>query len=129
MTLVKKHDGKGSLTRYKARLVAHGFKQRPGVDFDQTYAPLISLAAVRTALSYAAANDLEIHQLDVVGAFLESKISETLYISFPEGLRREGDRIILDPGEFNGVRGKPRAIGRLRRSIYGTRQAAINWYK
>ena len=128
MTLVKKHDGNGKLTRHKRRLVAHGFKQRPGVDFDKTYAPLVSLAVVRVALSYAAAMDLEIRQLDVIGAFLESKINETLYISFPKGLVCEGNSIILNPGEFiNGSR-EP-AIGRLIRSIYGTRQAAVNWYK
>ena len=100
MTLVKKHDGKGKLTRYKCRLVANGFKQRPRIDFDETYAPLISSAAVRTALSSAAANNLEIDQLDVVGAFLESEISETLYIKFPNRLRREGNKIILDPGRL-----------------------------
>ena len=135
MTLVKKHDGNGILTRYKGRLVAHGFKQRPGVNFDETYAPLVSLAAVRTALSYAAAQDLEIRQLDVIGAFLESKIDETLYISFLKGLVREGNKIVLDQGEFVHAQGnfvskhREPAIGRLIRSIYGTRQAAINWYK
>ena len=135
MTLVKKHDGNGKLTRYKGRLVAHGFKQRPGVDFDETYAPLVSLAAVRTALSYAATQDLEIRQLDVIGAFLESKIDETLYISFPKGLVREGNKIVLDPGEFVHTQGnfvskhREPAIGHLIRSIFGTRQAAINWYK
>ena len=128
MTLVKKHDRNGKLTRYKGRLVAHGFKQRPGVNFDETYALLVSLAAVRVALSYAAAMDLEIRQLDVIGACLESKINETLYISFPKGLVREGNKIILDPGEFiNGSR-EP-AIDRLIWRIYGTRQAAVNWYK
>ena len=132
MTLVKKHDGKGKLTRYKGRLVAYGFKQHPGMNFDKTYALLISLAAFRTALSYAAANDLEIVQLDIVGTFLESEINETLYIKFPKGLWREGNKIILDLGEVHrtgvGNRISP-AIGRLIRSIYGTRQAAINWYE
>ena len=128
MMLVKKHDGNGKLTRYKGRLVGHGFKQRPGVDFDETYAPLVSLAAVRVALSYAAAMDLEIRQLYVIGAFLESKIDETLYISFPKGLVCEGNKIILDLGEFVNSSREP-AIGKLIRSRYGTRQAAVNWYK
>ena len=88
ITLVEKHNGKGKLTRYKDRLVAPGFEQCPWIDFDETYAPLISLAAVRMALSYAAANDLEIDQLDVVGAFRESEINGTLYIKFPKALRR-----------------------------------------
>ena len=60
MTLVKKHDGNGKLTRYKGWLVAHAFKQRPAVDFDETYALLVSPVVVRTSLSYAAAQDLEI---------------------------------------------------------------------
>ena len=115
--------------------MAHGFKQHPVVDFDKTYATLVSPAAVRTTMSYAAAQDLEIRQLDVIGAFLESKIDETLYISFPKGLVREGNKIVLDPGEFVHAQGnfvskhREPAIGGLIRCIYGTRQAAINWYK
>jgi hypothetical protein len=63
MTLVKKHDGNGQVTRYTVRLVAHGFKQRPGINYDETYAPLISVPTIRMVLSYAVAKDVEIEQL------------------------------------------------------------------
>jgi hypothetical protein len=75
MVLQKKLDINGSVDHFKARLVAHGFKQRPGVDYESTYAPLIGLPAVRLALSTAAAQDYEIDQMDLVGAFLESNIN------------------------------------------------------
>jgi hypothetical protein len=71
------HDG--VVERHQARLVTHGFRQRPGVDFIETYSPTISFSAVRLALSKAAADDREILHLDVVTTFLESEVQD-LYI-------------------------------------------------
>ena len=85
LVLQKKLGSDGGHERYKARLVAHGFKQKPGIDFLHTYAPLVSLSTVRLVLSFAAAHEYEIHQLDVVAAFLESQIKEELYLQLPLG--------------------------------------------
>ena len=65
-----KRNADGSIERYKARLVAQGFKQIPGIDFehDDRYAPVTRMAAVRTLLSWAASMDYEIHQVDIKSA-------------------------------------------------------------
>jgi hypothetical protein len=84
IVLQKKLGIDGSVERFKVRLVAHGFKQRPGIDYHSTYAPLIGLPAIRLGLSAAAARDDEIDQIDVVGAFFESPSEEEIYIELPK---------------------------------------------
>jgi hypothetical protein len=73
----------GSLDRYKARWVLRGFTQRPGVDYDETFSPVVKFATVRTVLSLALSRDWAIHQLDVKNAFLHSTLTETVYCSKP----------------------------------------------
>jgi len=74
MVLQEKLGEDGCVARFKARLVAYGFRQRPGVDFIETYSPTISFHAIQMVLSKAAAEDKEIVQLDIVTTFLESII-------------------------------------------------------
>jgi len=69
----------GSLERYKARWVLHGFTQRPGVDFDETFSPVVKPATVCTVLSLALTRHWPIHQLDVKNAFLHGTLTETVY--------------------------------------------------
>ena len=78
-------DSEGGHKRYTAHLVAHGCKQKPGINFFYTYGPLVSLSTVWLVLSFAAADDYEIHQHDVVAAFLESEIQEEIYLRLPLG--------------------------------------------
>jgi len=128
LVLQRKLNAEGSHDRYKARLVAHGFKQQPGVDFVRTYAPLVSMSTVRLILSFAAVRDYEIHQLDVVTAFLESRIKEEIYLQLPIGFsvvdnaEPQGYSIAYT-GELNPI------YVRILRSLYGLRQAALNWYE
>jgi len=85
---------------YKAQLVAHEFKQKPGINFLHTYTPLVSLSPIRLVLSFAAAHNYEIHQLDVVRAFLETDIKEKIYLQLPLGFE-----VIGEAGKNNsGVR-------------------------
>jgi hypothetical protein len=74
-----KFQSDGSLERYKARWVLHGFTQRPGVDFDETFSPVVKPATVRTVLSLALSRRWPIHQLDVKNAFLHGNLTEIVY--------------------------------------------------
>ncbi|CAN0331641.1 unnamed protein product, partial [Phaeothamnion confervicola] len=78
-----KRAANGAMLRYKARLVAQGFSQRPGVDYDVTYAPVMTADAMRLLLALAAEFGFEIHQLDVVTAYLNAVLEEELYMSAP----------------------------------------------
>ena len=85
-----KTDEVGCVDRYKARLVAQGFSQTRGMDYDETFCPVVRMESLRTVISLAASNGLELHQLDVTTAFLNGKLDEEVYMKQPEGLVEEG---------------------------------------
>jgi hypothetical protein len=103
----------GSLDCYKARWVLRGFTQRHGVDYDETFSPVVKFATVRAVLSLALSHDWAIHQLDVKNAFLHGTLTETVYCSQPTGFV-DADR--------------PDLVCRLNRSLYGLKQAPRAWY-
>ena len=102
----------GSITSYKARLVAQGFSQKHGIDYDQTFSPVVRFESVRTLLALAAQHNLQLHQMDVSSAFLNGEISEELYLVQPEGFETHG---------------KEDYYCRLNKSIYGLKQAPKCW--
>ncbi|KAJ1523172.1 hypothetical protein ONE63_001063 [Megalurothrips usitatus] len=79
-----KKDASGVPVRYKARLVARGFDQRYGVDFNDTYSPTVSHSRIRLLFALAVRKDWKIHHVDIGGAFLEGKLDETIYMDQPE---------------------------------------------
>ena len=85
-----KHDAEGKFTRYKARLVAQGFNQVPGRDFDETWAPVPNAATTRALFAVAAAMGWKIHHVDVKTAFLNAKMDKEMYIKLPDGVEPEG---------------------------------------
>jgi len=93
-------------------LVAKGFKQIQGVDYDQTFLPVAMLKSVRIVLAIAAFHDNEIWQMDVKMAFLNGNLSEDVYMIQPEGF--------VDPKNA-------RKICKLQRSIYGLKQPSRSW--
>ena len=101
-----------STRKYKARLVAQGFTQVPGVDFNLTYAPVCKYATLRAVLAAAAHDDLHMKQFDVKTAFLHATIKEEVYMKQPHG--------------FNLC--KPGQVLRLQKALYGTRQAGLEFF-
>ncbi|WVZ63807.1 hypothetical protein U9M48_013412, partial [Paspalum notatum var. saurae] len=103
----------GSLERYKARWVLRGFTQRLGIDYAETFSPVVKPATVRTVLSLALSRQWPIHQLDVKNAFLHGTLTQTVYCVQPSGFE--------DPAH-------PVYVYRLNKSLYGLKQAPRAWY-
>lgn len=85
-----KRNAEGSIERYKARLVAQGFSQRPGSDYHETFAPTPRWAALHAVLVLAAFEDLYLESVDISSAFLNGTLKETVYMRQPEGFEKKG---------------------------------------
>lgn len=122
-----KRRADGSVERYKVRLVAQGFSQTPGEDFFATFAPVLMYKSLRMLLQLAARFDWEIDQMDVVTAFLNGDLKETLYMRPPAGY---ADLVDAEAAavERGGV-DEDDVVWRLRKAIYGTRQASNVWHE
>ncbi|CAN0049137.1 unnamed protein product, partial [Heterosigma akashiwo] len=112
--LAKKYDADSNLTKYKARLCAQGYLQIEGVDYTNTFSPVVSSASLRTVLAIAASEDMDIHCMDIKTAFLRGKLDEGIYMRQPEGYE---------------VPGMEHKVLKLKRSLYGLKQAPKCWYQ
>nr|GEW93987.1 hypothetical protein [Tanacetum cinerariifolium] len=110
----KKTDMDGAIYIFKARLVAKGFTQTYGVDYEETISPIAYIRAIRILIAIAAYYDYEIWQMDVKTAFLNRHLSEEVYMEQPEGF--------VNPKY-------PNHVCKLKRSIYGLKQASRQWNK
>jgi hypothetical protein len=108
-----KRNADGSIERYKARLVAQGFAQRPGFDYTETFAPTPKWAALRAILAIAAIEDLELESVDISSAYLNGELAEEVYMRQPEGFVEKGNDWFW----------------RLLKSLYGLKQAGRCWHK
>ena len=108
----KKRDEHGNIVKYKARLVAQGFSQKPGTDFSHngTFAPVMRFETLRTMLALAAVNKWDMRQLDVKSAYLNGKLTEEIYMKQPPGFSDSSGRVC-----------------RLKRALYGLKQAGHAW--
>src|SRR5579859_5027937 len=84
----------GRIIRLKARLVVRGFSQIYGIDYLDTYAPVVKLASIRILLTIAAIFGLEIHQINVVTVFLAGKLKKEIYMKQPEGYEMNGKDMV-----------------------------------
>nr|GEZ06723.1 retrovirus-related Pol polyprotein from transposon TNT 1-94 [Tanacetum cinerariifolium] len=108
-----KLDENGIVSRNKARLVAQGYNQQEGIDYDETYALVARLESIRILLDIACANDFKLYQTDVKSAFLNGFINEEVYVAQPPGFI-----------DFK----KPNYVYKLKKALYGLKQAPKAWY-
>ena len=121
-----KENPDGSTARYKSRLVAKGMTQKQGIDYQETFAPVIRTETLRLILAIACVTGSEIIQMDVRTAYLNAELDEEIYTEIPEGY----DRFVKP----NSVAGHNKGNGglralRLKKSLYGLKQAARMWNK
>ena len=90
-----KTDSNGSVERHKARLVAQGFAQKHGLDYDETFSPVIRFESLQTVIALAVQNDLKLNQMDVTTAFLNGELDEEVYTHQPEGYVTEGQEHLV----------------------------------
>ncbi len=100
--------------RNKARLVAKGYSQEEGIDYDETFAPVARLEAIRIFLAFVAYSNFKVYQMDVKSAFLNGKLEEEVFVEQP-------------PGFVNSK--LPNHVYYLDKALYGLKQAPRAWYE
>ncbi|GKC30615.1 retrovirus-related pol polyprotein from transposon TNT 1-94 [Tanacetum coccineum] len=108
-----KADAKNTVIQNKSRLVAKGYRQEEGINFEESFAPVARLEAVRIFVAYAAHKNFPIYQMDVKTAFLNGPLKEKVFVRQPDGF--------VDP-DF------PNHVYRLKKALYGLKQAPRAWY-
>ena len=98
----------GKIERYKARLVAQGYNQKYGSDYDETFCPVMRQESLRTLVALSTQFGLELHHVDVATAFLNGTLEEEVYMSQPKGYEKEGEEHL---------------VCKLKKSIYGLKQS------
>jgi hypothetical protein len=113
----RKRNEKGEIVRYKARLVAQGFSQRPGIDYEQTYSPVVDATTFRYLISLAVHERLDLRLMDVVTAYLYGSLDSDIYMKIPEGFKMPE---ACSSREHYSIK--------LNKSLYGLKQSGRMWY-
>lgn len=106
-----KLNSDGSLERHKARLVIRGNHQKPGIDFNETFSPVIKMSTIRSIIALAASRKWDLFQLDINNAFLHGDFHEEVFMKVPDGIPNLENKVC-----------------KLQKSLYGLRQASRQWF-
>jgi hypothetical protein len=109
-----KVDESGTIKKYKARLVARGQTQEYGVDYEEVFAPVARYEAIRTLLAAAVNEEMYVHQVDVISAYVQGALHDEVYMKQPEMFAEEG---------------KEEEVCKLLKPLYGLKQSDREWYK
>ncbi|KMQ88472.1 retrovirus-related gag-pol polyprotein [Lasius niger] len=135
--LRNKFNRNGTLERRKARIVARGFSQRPGVDFNQTFAPVARISSIRIMTALAAQHHMKMHHLDVTTAYLNGVLEEQIYMETPRFSELVLEEIVATEKKgkiFDNASSmlqdlkKGDKVCLLKKALYGLRQAGRRWH-
>ena len=107
-----KYKSSGEIDRFKARVVAKAYSQKPGIDYQETYSPVVKHSSIRVIFAIAAAKKMHLMQFDIGTAFLNGDLNEDIYMSQPEGFVTPGCK---------------KLVCKLKKSLYGLKQSARQW--
>ena len=116
---VRKRNDKNEIARYKTRLVAQGFSQRPEIYYDETYLPMMDIITFRYLISLSVSEALDMHLMDVITAYLYGMLENDIYMKVPEGFQLP---------QVNTSQPRNMYLIKLRRSLYGLKQSGRMWY-
>jgi hypothetical protein len=108
-----KHSADGSIEKYKARFVARGFSQKEGIDYEETFSPVVRYTSIRAILAIVAVMKWKVHQMDVKTTFLNGVVEEEVYVEQPQGFETHD---------------RETHVCRLKKALYGLKQAPRAWY-
>ena len=109
-----KHTSDGKVERFKAQLVAKGYAQKYGVDYDKTFSPVVRFSSICALLAYAVQNNMLVHQMDAVTVFHNGELDEEIYMQQPTGYI---------------VSSKEHLVCKLKKSLYSLKQSPRCWNK
>ena len=116
---VRKRNENNDIIRYKARLVAQGFSQRPGIDYEETYSPVMDAITFRFLISLAVSEKVDMRLMDVITAYLYGSIDSDIHMKIPEGFKLP---------EVVSTKSRSMLSIKLQRSLYGLKQSGRMWY-